>query len=82
MAHLRGAIIVEALKKNLKLIEPSPKEIKELITGYGGATKEQVKKSIKYHIENPEILNKTLPYDVYDAIAIAITGLILESRKF
>ncbi len=82
MAHLRGAIIVEALRNNLKLIEPSPKEIKELITGYGGATKEQVKKSIRYHVENSEILNNPLPYDVYDAIAIAITGLILVNRKF
>ncbi len=78
MAHLRGAIIYEALKNGIKVIEPTPTQIKEFITGYGRATKRQVMSSLKFFINNFEAITKGKPLDVYDAIAVAISGYFLE----
>lgn len=42
VAQARGIVLLCAAQNNLDLIEITPNEVKQSITGYGGATKEQV----------------------------------------
>jgi len=73
-AHLKGAIIYLAIKNNLSLKVISPAEVKNLIAGYGRATKEQIKKNLLFFINNPPDNPKE---DEADAIAIAVSVFYL-----
>lgn len=73
-SHLKGAIIFLAKKYGLKLKVVSPTEVKIIVTGYGRADKQQVKKNLNLFIEK---LPKNLKEDESDAIAIAISSFYL-----
>jgi len=73
-AHLKGAIIYLAIKNNLSLKVISPTEIKNLIAGYGRASKEQIKNNLPFFVNNPPNNPKE---DESDAIAIAIATFLL-----
>ena len=71
LGYVRGILYLIAHQNKLNLIEFSPSEVKQGVTGYGKATKEQVAKVILrlFHIKKPQ------RDDVTDAIAIALCGL-------
>ncbi len=56
---------------NLKVVEYSAKTVKSAITGYGGASKEQLKKMINLLVEKEKIGSE----HVNDAIAVAVCYL-------
>lgn len=64
----RGVAISACLGRGVKIFEYAPTQVKSIVTGYGRADKEQVKKMVRL-ILGHEI---TLGYDATDAIAIAI----------
>lgn len=69
VGQARGIILLCAAQNNLDLVEITPNEVKMSITGYGGATKEQVIYMVT------KILNLSeppKPDDTADALAIAI----------
>ena len=68
LGHVRGAIIVAVLYANLPVFEYTPLEIKRAITGYGKATKEQVRDMVRFILG----LNKEIKTDSSDALAVAI----------
>jgi crossover junction endodeoxyribonuclease RuvC len=72
VAEVRGTVIYEAKKGELKIIEITPLQVKIATTGYGKANKEQVMKMVKALVEVSE--NKKSD-DELDAIAITLTGL-------
>ena len=71
VGQARGVVLLCAAQNNLDVIEITPNEVKQSITGYGAANKEQVifmvTKILKLH-EPPK------PDDAADALAISIAA--------
>lgn len=74
VSEARGVIILEAGKKKLKIIELSPLQIKNTITGYGRATKKQMQRMIKERLNLQKI---PYPDDAADALSIAFCASFL-----
>jgi len=75
LGYLRGILYLLADQNNLKLHEFSPREVKNSVTGYGGATKEQVALMILSMFPMLSTLGKIEKNDVTDALAIGLCGL-------
>lgn len=72
LGYLRGILYLLAHHHGLVLHEFAPREIKQSITGFGGASKEQVARVVTQlfpAMKTPEKL------DVTDALAITLCGL-------
>lgn len=68
-AQARGVVILEAARADIPVFEFTPGEVKNAVTGYGRAEKEQVAKMVMSILGLKE---KPKPDDVTDALAIAI----------
>ncbi len=75
VGEARGVIILSAALKGLAIKEYTPLEVKQAITGYGRATKEQVQYMVKSILKFEEVPK---PDDVADALAIGLTCLYTE----
>ncbi len=69
VSQARGVIVMTLEECNLKICEYTPIEIKQTLTGYGRATKDEVAKLVKICLNNCKIPKLD---DTVDAIAIAI----------
>jgi len=71
LGYVRGILYLIAYQNGLKLSEFSPAEVKQAVTGYGKASKEQVSNMVLkfFKIEKPK------RDDTTDAIAIALCAL-------
>lgn len=70
VAQARGVVLLLGELNNLKLYEYTPLQIKQSVTGYGKATKQQMQEMVRVILglkETPK------PDDAADAIACAIT---------
>jgi crossover junction endodeoxyribonuclease RuvC len=72
VAQGRGVIMLALVKANLKILEYKPNEVKQSITGYGGASKPQMQEMVRMLLGLEDIPK---PDDAADALAIAITDL-------
>jgi len=72
LGYLRGILYLLAEKNSIALHEFSPREVKQSLTGFGGASKEQVARVIMQLF--PQI-EKPKKEDVTDALAITLCGL-------
>lgn len=77
VSEARGAFMFIAQKYNLIISEYTPLQIKNAVTGYGKATKDQVYSMVHRLISLPKEIKQD---DEIDAIAIAITDLTSSSR--
>ncbi len=77
LGQVRGAALVAVASHKLTLYEYSPLEIKQAVTGYGQADKNQVQAMIRILLNLPDI---PLELDASDALATAICHL--NSRLF
>ncbi len=68
-AQARGVIILSAVNNNVEVVEYTPLQVKQAITGYGRGTKAQVQFMVKEILHLKEIPK---PDDTADALAIAI----------
>lgn len=70
VAHARGVILTVLEQYGIKLYEYTPMEVKQILTGYGRATKKEVEQMVKINLAT-----ETLPKldDTVDSIAIAIS---------
>jgi len=69
VAEARGILIIAALNAGIPVFEYTPLQVKQAVTGYGRADKNQVQQMIKILL-NLEKIPK--PDDAADALAIAI----------
>ena len=69
VGQARGIVLLAAAKNNLRIIEQTPLQVKQAVTGYGKATKEQVIYMVTKLLRLPE---PPKPDDVADALAVAI----------
>ena len=72
LGYLRGTLYLLAHQHVLQLHEFSPREVKQSITGFGGASKDQVERVIMQLFPKLETQKKQ---DVTDALAITLCGL-------
>ena len=71
LGYLRGVLYLIADQHQLSIFEFTPREVKQAITGYGNASKEQVARSLQMLF--PQLANQKKD-DVTDAIAVGLTG--------
>lgn len=69
VSQARGVIVMTLEQANIKIHEYTPIEIKQTLTGYGRATKDEVAKLVKICLNNCKIPKLD---DTVDSIAIAI----------
>ena len=66
----RGVALVAVVQRTENLYEYTPMQIKQAVTGYGGADKHQVQHMVKLLLNMPDIAR---PDDAADALAVALT---------
>ena len=69
LGETRGSYISAAFMHGLDIKELTPTHVKKAITGHGHADKDQVANAVKYLLG---FESKKMPYDVTDALAIAL----------
>jgi crossover junction endodeoxyribonuclease RuvC len=67
-----GVALVAAAEARCPVVQYSPNEVKQAVTGYGSATKEQVQRMVQSLLKLPD---RPRPPDVADALALAICHL-------
>ena len=70
VGQARGVLLLALANANLPIAEFSPPKIKEAVSGYGNATKQQVQFMVQ-NLLNLEELPK--PDDAADGLAVALT---------
>lgn len=71
VSQARGVILMIIEREGLAMTEFTPLQVKQSLTGYGRADKEQVQQMVKLLL-HLEVIPK--PDDAADALAIALTG--------
>ena len=69
VGHVRGILLLEAMKNKMPCLELTPLQVKLAVTGYGRAEKSQIQKMVKTILGLKEIPPSD---DAADALAIAI----------
>ena len=72
IGEARAAALVAAATRGLPVYQYQPSEVKESVTGHGGAPKEQVREMVQVHLA---LSDAPSPLDASDALAIALTRL-------
>ena len=70
VGEARGVILTTAMENNLPIYEYTPLQVKQAITGYGRADKNQIQQMVKVILNLSETIK---PNDAADALAVAIT---------
>lgn len=79
LGQARGAAIVAVANMGLPIYEYSPRQIKQIVTGSGNATKE----TVQHIVQNLLYLNNKPQADAADALAIAMChGFYINSKLY
>ncbi len=70
VGEARGVVTLVAIQNKVLITEFTPLQVKQCLTGYGRASKEQVQKMVKMFLSFKEMPK---PDDAADALAVAIT---------
>ena len=76
LGHARGVVLACAAKYGMKVFEYSPSVVKQSITGYGNASKEQVKAMVRRLVDHD-----VERADTADAVAVALCHLHHQSYR-
>ncbi len=79
VGQARGVILFTAKQNKLPAVEFTPLQIKQAVSGYGQAGKEQVQKMVKLLLNLKEL---PTPDDAADALAVAICAANSINSKF
>ncbi len=72
-----GIIYLSVSQNNVSMIEITPKEVKKSLTGYGGASKYQIKEAIKNLLNITDVKS----FHATDALAIALTAFYRKNPR-
>ena len=78
VGEARGAILAAIATRTENIYEYTPMQIKQAVTGYGGAEKQQVQQMVRMLLNMREIAK---PDDAADALAVALTHANSGSMK-
>lgn len=70
VAHARGVILTVLEKFGIPIYEYTPMEVKQILTGYGRASKKEVEQMVRIALESEKLPKLD---DTVDSIAIAIS---------
>lgn len=76
VGEARGVILMTCAALGVPTVEISPKEVKQALTGYGQADKQQMQKMVQLMLGLKELPK---PDDAADALAIAVAGARLSA---
>lgn len=71
VSEARGVVVMTCEKLHTPIVEISPKEVKQALTGYGGADKRQIQRMVQLMLGLKEMPK---PDDAADALAIGLAG--------
>jgi crossover junction endodeoxyribonuclease RuvC len=74
VSHARGVVMLAGKKAKLQIVEYTPLQIKQTLTGYGRADKAQIQEMVRMHLN---LKAPPKPDDCADAIAAAITHQLM-----
>jgi crossover junction endodeoxyribonuclease RuvC len=69
LGHVRGAALLPLLRAGILVREYSPRSVKQAVTGYGAAEKDQVRRMVRILLG---LRDQPLVHDASDALAVAI----------
>jgi crossover junction endodeoxyribonuclease RuvC len=69
VGQARGIVLLVAAQRRVRIVEYKPAEVKQMLTGYGRATKTQMQEMVRLILGLPE---QPRPDDAADALAIAL----------
>lgn len=72
IGEARAAAMIAAADRGIPVYEFAPTSVKQAVTGWGGAPKEQVEQMVAVQLE---LATSPTPLDVTDALAVALTRL-------
>jgi crossover junction endodeoxyribonuclease RuvC len=72
VSEVRGILILASVHNQLEPLEFTPMQVKQSVSGFGGAQKDQVQRMVTMILQLEKIPK---PDDVADALALAICGL-------
>ena len=70
VSHARGVALLAVVQRTENLYEYTPMQIKQAVTGWGGADKRQVQQMVKALLNMKAVAR---PDDAADALAVALT---------
>lgn len=70
VSHARGVILLAGVQAGVAIVEYTPLQIKQALTGYGQAYKNQIQEMVKIMLK---LSQKPQPDDCADALAAALT---------
>lgn len=71
LGEARGIALLAAVQSQVPVFEYATREVKQSVTGYGQATKDQIQKMVKSVLSLPQVAQE----DASDALAVAICHL-------
>ncbi len=71
VGQARGVILLSLVQADLSIAELKPSEIKQAVTGYGNADKQQIQQMVKMMLNMNRL---PTPDDAADGLAVAIAG--------
>ena len=74
LGHARGAILLAASLRGLRIREYTPREIKKAVVGNGGASKDQVGFMVRRHLR---LRSVPAPADAADGVAAALCHCLI-----
>jgi len=69
VGHARGVVLLALADAGLPIHEYKPLEVKQAITGYGGADKQQIQEMVRMLLQLDQVPQ---PDDAADAVAVAV----------
>jgi crossover junction endodeoxyribonuclease RuvC len=78
ISEARGVILLATKRNKIKIIELTPLQVKQYITGYGRADKKQIQQLVKNYFNLDKIPK---PDDAADALAICIASICHLEKK-
>ena len=78
LSHARGVILLAAQQAGVATFEYSPAQVKKSVVGRGAAVKSQVGYAVAQLLR---LTSAPKPADAADAVAIALTHLMLGTRR-
>lgn len=78
VAQARGVILLTLAESGLRVLEPTPLQLKSCITGDGGADKRQLQEMLMRMLHLPVLPE---PDDAADALGLAVYGAIVSRQQ-
>jgi crossover junction endodeoxyribonuclease RuvC len=82
LGQVSGVVLLAACRAGLTCVQVPVREAKQVLTGNGNASKVQLEKAVRRHIEHPGPIR---PFHAADALGLALIGLFRcmdRSRSF